>query len=449
MPAEPQTDALSLLQDLIDKARTAGADAADAVLFDGASLSLAQRLGKPERLERAEGCDLGLRVFVGRCQAIVSTTDRSPDTLRELVDRAVAMARTVPEDPFCGIADPDQLAREWPDLDICDDYEPAAEELIEQARIAEEAALAVAGVTNSEGAEASWSRSSVVMAASNGFHGGYSVSRRSLSVSVLAGAGTAMERDYEYSSKVYGNDLADSAEIGRQAGEKAVRRLNPRKVRTCKVPVVYDPRASRSLLGHLSGAITGPAIARGTSFLKDMMGETLFRSSITVIDDPHIRRGLRSKPFDGEGVAMTRRNIIEEGRLTTWLLDLRSARQLGLTSTGHASRGTSSPPSPSPTNFYMAPGPRSPAELMADIGEGLYVTELMGMGVNGITGDYSRGASGFWIENGQIAYPVSELTVAGNLKDIFRELEPASDVEFRYGVDAPTIRIDGMTIAGM
>jgi len=449
MPADIHNDALSLLEDLIGKAKAAGADAADAVMFDGASLSLSQRLGQPERLERAEAGDLGLRVFVGKRQAIVSTTDRSPDTLAAVVERAVAMARNVPEDPYSGLADPEQLASNWPtDLEIDDATEPSAEQMIEQSRIAEEAALAVEGVTNSEGAEASWSRSHVAIAASNGFAGAYSVSRRSLSVSVLAGTGTGMERDYEYSSKVFAEDLESAAEIGRSAGEKAVRRLNPRKVKTCKVPVVYDPRVSRGLIGHLSGAITGSSIARGTSFLKDKMGEQIFGPSITIVDDPHVRRGLRSKPFDGEGVAMTRRNIIEEGRLTTWLLDLRSARQLGLTTTGHASRGTSGPPSPSPSNFYMAPGTKTPEELMADIKEGLYITELMGMGINGVTGDYSRGASGYWIENGKIAYPVSELTVAGNLKEMFKALEPANDLVFRYGMDAPTIRIDGMTTAG-
>jgi PmbA protein len=441
-------NALNLLRDLIGKARAAGADAADAVLFDAASLSLSQRLGKPERLERSESGDLGLRVFVGRRQAIVSSTDRDPRALGELVERAVAMARSVPEDPFCGLADPDQLATELPDLDICDPEEPAAERLIEQCRIAEEAALAVPGVTNSEGAEAGWSRSTVAVAASNGFSGTYAISRRSLSVSVLAGAGTEMERDYDFSSKVYGADLDDPATIGRNAGERAVRRLGPRKVRTGKFPVIYDPRVSRGLLGHLSGAITGPAIARGTSFLKDRMGQRLFREGVAVIDDPHVRRGLRSKPFDGEGVAMRRRNVIDDGVLTTWLLDLRSARQLGLETTGHASRGTSSPPSPSPSNLYLAAGSRSPAELMADIGQGLYLTELMGMGVNGVTGDYSRGAAGFWIENGEIAYPVSELTIAGNLKEMFLAMEPANDLELRFGMDAPTVRIDGMTIAG-
>jgi len=442
-------DVLNLLEDLIRKARAGGADAADAVLFDSASLSLSQRLGKPEKLERSESGDLGLRVFVGRRQAIVSSTDRSARALDELVERAVAMARVVPEDPFAGLADPDQLAREWPDLDICDPVEPSPDSMIEQARIAEEAALAVPGVTNSEGADAGWSRSTVAIAASNGFAGSYSVSRRSLSASVLAGEGTGMERDYEYDSKVYGADLRSPADIGREAGEKAVRRLNPRKVKSQKVPVVLDPRVSRGLLGHLTGAISGPAVARGTSFLKDKLGQQIFPAGVTVVDDPWVRRGMRSRPFDAEGVAVAKRTIIEDGRLTTWLLDLRSARQLGLSTTGHASRGTSGPPGPAPSNIYLAAGARSRDAILGEIKDGLYITEMMGMGVNGVTGDYSRGASGFWIENGQLAYPVSELTVAGNLKEIFLNLEVASDLELRFGMDAPTVRIDGMTVAGM
>ncbi|WP_207461930.1 metallopeptidase TldD-related protein [Azospirillum sp. SYSU D00513] len=443
------SEQLNLLEDLIRKARAAGADAADAVLFDSASVSLSQRLGKPEKLERSESGDLGLRVFVGRRQAIVSSTDRSAEALGALVERAVAMARVVPEDPFAGLADPEQLSRSHPDLDICDPSEPATDRLIEQAREAEEAALAVEGVTNSEGADAGWSRSTVAIAASNGFAGSYGVSRQSLSVSVLAGTGTGMERDYDYDSKVYGSDLRAAAEIGREAGERAVRRLNPRKVKSTRVPVVFDPRVSRGLLGHLLGAISGPSIARGTSFLKDKMGQVIFPEAITIIDDPHVKRGLRSRPFDAEGVEVTRHTIIDGGRLTTWLLDLRSARQLGLTTTGHASRGTSGPPSPSPANVYMAAGKRSRADILAEIKDGFYVTDLMGMGVNGVTGDYSRGAGGFWIENGQITYPVNEMTIAGNLKEMFLNMEAADDLELRFGMDAPTVRIDGLTIAGV
>jgi PmbA protein len=440
---------LNLLDDLIAKARAAGADAADAVLFDSASVSLSHRLGKTEKLERSESGDLGLRVFVGKRQAIVSSTDRSTKALDELVERAIAMARVVPEDGFAGIADPEQLARSWPDLDICDSEEPSSETLIERARIAEEAALAVQGVTNSEGGDAGWSRSTIAIAASNGFAGSYGVSRQSLSASVLAGTGTGMERDYDYDSKVYGADLRDPAEIGREAGERAVRRLNPRRVKSCKVPVFFDPRVSRGLLGHLTGAISGPSIARGTSFLKDKMGQRIFAPSVTIVDDPHVKRGLRSRPFDAEGVEVSRRTIIEDGVLTTWLLDLRSARQLGLQTTGHAARGTSGPPGPAPANVYMAAGKRSRADMLAEIKDGFYVTDLMCMGVKGVTGDYSRGAGGFWIENGQLAYPVNEITIAGNLKDMFLNMEAADDLELRFGMDAPTVRIDGMTIAGM
>ncbi|MBJ7417203.1 MAG: TldD/PmbA family protein [Niveispirillum sp.] len=442
-------DAANLLDDLIQRARRAGADAADALLVDGASLSLSTRLGKPEGLERSEAGDLGLRVFVGRRMAVVSSTDRGPRMIAELAERAVAMARAVPEDPFCGIAEPGQITQSWIDLDLNDPDEPSADALIEAAKATEDAARAVTGVTNSDGADASWSRSAVTLVASNGFAGGYGVSRRSLSVSVLAGEGTGMERDYAYHSTVYGSDLESPAEIGARAGRKAVAKLNPRKVKSQTVPVIFDPRLSGGFLGNLCGAISGAAIARGTSFLKDRLGQTVFAPGIQVVEDPHVRRGLRSKPFDAEGLPNHRRNLIEDGVLTTWILDLRSSRQLGLTPTGHATRGTSGPPSPSPTNVYLAPGPLSPTELMADIKDGLYVTELMGQGVNGVTGDYSRGAAGFWIENGQIAYPVSEITIAGNLKDMFRRIVPASDLRLRYGIDAPTIRIDGMTVAGM
>jgi PmbA protein len=439
---------LDLLNDLIGRAKRAGADEADAVLGEGISVSLAQRLGEPEKLERAEGRDLGLRVLVGKRQAIVSSTDLRPSALTELVERAVAMARAVPEDKFCGIADPGQLATSFPELDTVDPVEPSSELLIERAKLAEEAALAVPGVSNSEGAEASWSRSRIALAASNGFAGMHAVTRHSVSASVLAGEGTAMERDYDYSSTVHGADLTDSGTIGRSAGERAVRRLQPRKVATAKVPILFDPRVSGGLLRHLAGAITGPAIARGTSFLKDKLGERIFPEAITFTEDPHRRRGLRSRPFDGEGIANQRRALIDKGVLTTWLLDLRSARQLKMTTTGHAARGTASPPTPAATNVWIEPGAQTPQELYADIKSGLYVTELMGMGVNGVTGDYSRGASGFWIDNGAIAFPVSEMTVAGNLKDMFARMIAANDLEFRTGADAPTLRIDDLTVAG-
>jgi PmbA protein len=448
MPDNEAESALNLLHDLVSKAKKAGADAADAVAIAGISLSHTRRLGKTEKLERSEGQDLGLRVLVGKQQAIVSSSDRAPATLDELVERAVAMARAIPEDPFCGLADPDQITRDWPALDMLDPSEPTAEDLIERARAAEETALAVAGITNSEGADAGWGRSRVALVASNGFAGTYAGSSHGVSVSVIGGSGTGMERDYDFASAVYAADLRSPEEIGRSAAERAIKRLNPRKMPTGKVPVIFDPRVARSFLSHLLGAISGPSIARGTSFLKDKLGEPLFPEAISIVEDPHRQRGLRSKPFDGEGIANQRRALIDKGLLTTWLLDLRSARQLKLTTTGHAARGTASPPSPSATNVWIEAGTQTPEELYADVKSGFYISELMGMGVNGVTGDYSRGAAGMWIENGELAVPVSEMTVAGNLKDMFARMVAADDLEFLTGADAPTLRIDALTVAG-
>lgn len=441
-------NALDFLSDLIARARRAGADAADAVFAQGTSISHARRLGKLEKLERAEGQDLGLRVFVGKQQAIVSSSDRSAAAIDELVQRAIDMARAAPEDPYCGIADPAELARSLPDLDLDDPVEPATDALVERARVAEETALAVKGITNSEGAEANWGRSIVALAASNGFAASYGRSSHTVSVAVIAGEGTGMERDYDYSSSLHGADLESPALVGRRAAERTLKRLNPRKVATTKVPVVLDPRVSGGMLRHLAGAINGVAIARGTSFLKGKLGQSIFPASVTIVDDPFRNRGLASKPVDGEGVAPMRRAIVDKGVLTTWLLDLRSARQLGLKTTGHAARGTTAPPSPSPTNLYLEPGASPPDALIGAIKNGLYITEFIGMGINSVTGDYSRGASGFWIGNGALTYPVSEITVAGNLVDMFAHVTAASDLAFRYGVDAPTLRIDGLTVAG-
>jgi PmbA protein len=418
------------------------------VHFSSTGLSHAQRLGAPERLEREESHDVGLRVMLGKRQAIVSSTDLAADSLDALVERALAMARVVPEDPYCGLATAEELAKSVPALDILDEAEPAPEVLIERARACEEAARAVAGVTNSEGAEASWSRVEIALVTSAGFAHGYARSGHSVGVSVIAGEGLGMESDYEFASAVYGRELDDPAEVGRRAGERAVSRLGAKKPATRRLPVVFDPRISNGLLRHLAGAISGPSIARGTSFLKDKLDSQVFARGITIVDDPHRPHGLASKPFDGEGLANRRMNIVEDGRLTTWILDLSSARQLGMTSTGHAARGTSSPPSPSTSNLYMAPGSVTPAELMADIEDGFYVTGMMGMGINGVTGDYSRGASGFRIEKGELTTPISEATVAGNLKQMFLNLTPANDLVFKYGANAPTLRIDGMTVAG-
>jgi len=443
-----ESDRLDRVDDLVARAMAAGADAADAIYVEGTSLSMACRKGQPEMLTRSEGYDLGLRVFIGNRQAMVSSSDFSKSALSELVERAVAMARVVPEDPYCGLAPSELLATDIPDLDGCDPVEPDGPELERRAAVAEDAARSIAGVTNSEGAEAGWGCSYVALAGSNGFSATRAGSSHSLSVSVLAGEGTEMERDYDFAVAVHGEDLADPAELGKSAGEKAVRRLNPQKAETAQVPVIYDPRVSSSLLRHLASAINGVSVARGTTFLKDKMGDQLFPEAITVVDDPLRQRGLGSKPFDAEGVATARRNVIENGVLQTWILDLRSARQLDLQTTGHASRGTSSAPSPSITNFYLAAGDVSPEELIGGIDQGFYVTELIGMGVNGVTGDYSRGAGGFWIENGELGYAVSEMTIAGNLKDIFMNMTAADDLEFKFGTNAPTVRVDGLTVAG-
>ena len=443
-----EPEMLDQLGDLMTRAKKGGADAADAVYVHGVSLSVSQRLKNPEHFERAEGADLGMRVLIGKRQAIVSTSDVSPSAIDELLDRALAMAKVVPVDEFCGLAPEKLLAGQTPDLDECDNKEPEADLLSAIAARAEEAALAVDGVSNSEGAEAGWGRNYIALATSNGFQRARTRTSFSLSASVLAGQGTGMERDYDWGTAVHFEDLPSPEEIGQRAGERAVRRLNPRKAETRQVPVVFDPRVSLSIPGHLASAINGAAVARGTTFLKDQLGQRVMADAETIIDDPLRRRGLRSKGFDGEGVPTRRSALVENGVLQNWVLDLRSARQLGLKSTGNASRGTSAPPSPSTTNLFLEAGKISRDELISPISQGFYVTEMMGHGISMVTGDYSRGATGFWIENGHITDPVSEVTIAGNLKNMFMEITPANDLVFQYGTNAPTLRIDGMTIAG-
>ncbi len=439
---------LAALQDLIEHARKAGGDAADAVLFRGTSVSVERRLGQMEHLERAESTDLGLRVFVGHRAAIVSASSLEPARFASLAQRAVAMARIVPEDPFAGLSEQSDAPEDPAGLETADPAEPSIADLIERAQTAEEAALQVAGVTNSEGGSAGYSRTDIFLATSAGFAGSYARTSHSVSASVLAGSGTAMQRDYDYHSATHLADLDDPQTIGRRAGDRAVARLNPIRPPTARLPVVYDPRVAGSLIGHLAGAINGAAIARGTSFLKDKLGQRIFAPGIVVRDDPRRPRGPSSRTFDAEGVRTAARAVIEDGVLTTWLLDSRSARQLGLRSTGHASRGTSGPPMPAATNLYLAAGRETPAELMADIAEGLYVTELIGNSLNPTTGDYSRGAAGFMIRGGALAEPVSEITIAGNLIEMWKTLRPANDLVFRRGTDAPTVRVEGMVMAG-
>jgi PmbA protein len=436
-----------LAERLVTAARRAGADASDAVAVRSVSLGVEVRDGAVEESERSEGDDIGLRVFVGRRQAVVSSNDIKAD-VGELAARAVAMARVAPEDPFAGLADPSGLARDIPDLDLLDPDLPTVALLEERAKRAEAAGLAVKGVAKSGGASASAGIGGMVLVTSSGFLGAYLNSGQSVSMTAIAGEGTGMERDYDYSSALHGADLESAEKVGRTAGERTVERLNPRKVETRRVPVVFDRRVAGSLVGHLAGAINGAAVARKTSFLRDRLGEQLVQRGISVCDDPLRKRGLRSRPFDAEGVVARPLAVVDNGVLKSWFLDSATARELGLVTTGHAQRGVSSTPSPGPSNLHLSAGTATPEALIADIADGFYVTDLIGMGVNQVTGDYSRGASGFWIENGKRSYPVSEVTIAGHLIEIFKALTPANDLEFRFGTNAPTVRLEGLTVAG-
>ncbi len=432
---------------LVKAARAAGADAADAVAVRGVSLGIEVRDGAVEESESSEGDDLGLRVLVGKRQAVVSTNDLTGD-VRALAERAVAMAKVAPEDKYAGLADEGRLAHQFPDLDLLDPNLPTVKQLETMAREAEEAGLSVKGVTKSGGASASAGIGGMVLVTSHGFRGAYLGSRHGVSMTAIAGDGTGMERDYDYSSALHASDLESPQKIGLTAGARAIERLNPRKVTTRKVPVVFDPRVANTLVGHLASAVNGASVARKTSFLRDKMGEQLFAKGIRIIDDPLRKRGTRSHPFDGEGVAGKQLALVDDGVLRSWILDSSTALELGLVTTGHAQRGVSSSPSPGTSNLHLEAGSVSPEDLIADIRDGFYITDLIGSGVNGVTGDYSRGASGFWIENGKRTYPVSEVTIAGHLFEIFKTLTPANDLEFRYGVNAPTVRLEGLTVAG-
>ena len=434
--------------DLVSRARRAGADASDVFYSGEAATQVSMRLGALEDVERSESEDISVRVFVGKRSASASTADFSPAALTALAERVVAMARQAPEDAYAGLAPEALLLTEGlPKLDLDDGADVSPQQLRKQALIAEDAARSVRGVTNSQGAGASAGRTIRALATSHGFVGAYSGSSHSLSASVIAGEGDAMERDYAHHSVRHLKDLESAASIGKLAGERAVMRLNPVKLKSGPMTVVFDPRVGNSLLGHLGTAISGSAIARKTSFLLEKLGEAIFPADISVIDDPLRLRGVGSRPFDGEGLPKKLTKIIDQGVLTGWLLDSASARQLGVQPTGHATRGAGAP-SVGTSNVHISAGTLTPEELMADIRNGIYVTDLIGMGVSALTGDYSRGASGFLIENGEIKRAVSEVTIAGNLLDMFAQLRVANDLEFRYTANVPTIRIDGMTLAG-
>jgi PmbA protein len=439
----------NLLSDVVAAALRAGADAAEAVGAERRALSITVRLGELEEVEREESRDLGLRVFVGRRQASVSGSDISSAARAKLVERAVAMARLAPEDPYAGLADPERLAHApFPDLDLFDPAEPSPDALEAQARIAENAARGVEGVSNSDGASASWSMGAWRLVTSGGFSGEHRATGSSLGTSAIAQDANGMESGHEYRSARWRADLPQADRIGVEAGRRAVARLGARKIDSTTAPVIFENRLAISVLSPLIGAISGPSIARGTSFLKDKLHKPVFAKGVNLTEEPHRRRGLGSRPFDDEGVANKNRSLIEDGVLTTWLLNSSAARQLGLATTGHASRGLAGPPGVSTSNLTLQPGVEDQAGLMRQAGSGVLITSMFGPSLNGNTGDWSVGCAGYWFEDGELAYPVTEITVAGNLIDIYARLVPGADLEIRGASNAPSLLVDGLAIAG-
>ncbi|WP_439111025.1 TldD/PmbA family protein [Lentibacter sp.] len=441
----------TLAQSALAAALKAGADSADVITLEGRSVSVDMREGTLEQAERAEGTDLGLRVMVGQRQAMVSSSDTRPEALLQVAERAVAMAHEAPEDPYIGLASPDQLAQNW-DIDAFELYdptpEPSPETLQDDARRAEAAARANAGISQVQSANASYSQTAVHLATSTGFSGGYMRSSRSLSCVAIAGTGLGMERDYDGDGRIFQSDLRSAEEIGTLAAARAVERLNPRKPKTGSYPVIFDERISSTLVGHLLAAVNGAMIARGSSWLRDALGEQVLPSALSIVEDPHRPRTTASRPFDAEGLPTQPRHIVKDGVLEGWTLDLANARKLGLQSTASAARGTGSAPSPTVWNIALTQGSQSHAELLRDMGTGFLVTSLIGSTINPNTGDYSRGASGFWVENGEIIHAVNEVTIAGNLRDMLRTLVPANDGRAHLSRIVPSLLVEGLTLAG-
>jgi PmbA protein len=440
--------ARSAAQALVERATAAGADAADAVYVGERSSGVSVRLGELEQVDRSEGEEIGLRLFLGQRSATVASSDLGEEALAALVERAMAMAAAALEDEYAGLAPEPLLHRgALPALDADDGQDPDPAALRARALAAEQAALAVPGVTNSSGGSASASASTLALATSAGFAEAFRASGYSCSAGVIAGTSAGMQRDHAWHSARHLGDLDAAEAIGRLAGTRAVARLNSTRPKPGRMPVLFDPRVASSLLGHFAGAISGSAISRKSSFLQDKLGSRVFGSGVTIVDDPLRPRGLRSRPFDGEGLSVARLELVSDGMLNSWIAESASARQLGIPPTGHAARGAGGAPVSSPSNFYMGPGERTREQLLSAFPEALLVTELIGHGVNSVTGDYSRGAAGFMVRNGVIAEPVAEITIASNLIDMFATLEPASDLEFRRGIDAPTVLVAEMVIA--
>ncbi|GIS10069.1 MAG: modulator protein [Alphaproteobacteria bacterium] len=437
---------------LIDTAVANGATSVDCVLSRSRGVSITRRLGKDENIQRYEDFDTGLRVFVGNKISSVSTNENSEEALREVAKRAVEMAKIAPEDEYSFIASKELLQnfpiQEGIFIDSYDSVEPSVDLIRDRASEVEDIALSVKGITNSDGADSSWGEGETLLMTSNGFFGSSKKSNHSVSVVVIAEKNGKMERDYDYSSKVYGEDLKEGEKIGREAAKKTLARIGAKKPVTGQYPVIFDPRVSRSIASHFASAINGSSIARKTSFLKDSLNDKIANESVTLIDDPFLKRGLGSRLFDAEGLGTSKHVLIKDGVLENWLLDLSSARQLNILPTANAKRGISGPPVPGTTNLTLLPGEASPESIISSISNGFYVTDMIGSSVSMVTGDYSRGASGFWIKNGELSTPITEATIAGNLKDMFMTLKPANDLDFSHSINCPTLLIDDMTIAG-
>ena len=433
---------------LIKESKKSGADNVDVIYVQSTNIDIGCRLKKIEKLERSESSDLGLRYLKNKKQVILSTNDLNKKSLDQLIEKASAMVKAVPQNPYCEIAKKNEIIKKVPNLEIYDPKEPSISALKDKVIEAEKGGLNVKGVTNSEGAEIGWCKSHIHLLNSNGLDVNYTTSNYSLYAILIAGKGTSMEREYEFGNSIFEKDLPKAKLIGQKAGELAVKKLNPKKIKTNKIPVIFSPRVANSFLKHLSNSINGSSIARKTSFLKNKLGKKIFSSEINITDNPLKKRGLQSKPFDGEGLTTKELKVVENGELKSWFLDLSTANQLKLKSTGHASRSISSPPSPSPTNLFFKPGNISPENLIGNIKKGIYLTELMGSSVNLINGDYSRGGSGFWIDKGEITYPINEITIADNLLEMFKKMYLANDLEFKQGLNSPTMLIEDMTVAG-